>query len=401
MKNLLLLFFLTSSFTVFADTTGYYVWVQKASFPPLARHRSIGFSIGDKGYIGLGHVNAGGVTIAYSDFWEYDRATNTWTQKANFAGGNRYAAIGFSIGNKGYAGCGLSSSFSQFNDWWEYNPIANTWTQKAPVPGPPREGGSGFSINGKGYAGLGYYSDWYEYDPVTDVWTPKTSMPGTPQYAPSFVIDTLGYVCTGEYNFPSPLWAYSPATNSWSMKAMFPGGSRFGACAFSFNQKGFVGLGCDYGYNDFKDFYQYNPVTDSWDTLADFPGSRRHYVPGFNIGNKGYCGTGTNGTNLSDFWEFYYYIPQIDTTGIEVLQELNGKSAVNIFPNPISTSATIQVAVTPVDFELFEVSGKKVFAKRNISNTFHFERKDLLSGIYFYAVTLHGNRIQTGKIVLL
>ena len=205
MKKLLLLFFLVSTCSVFADTTGYYVWVQKASFPPLARHRCIGFSIGDKGYLGLGHVNAGGVTIAYADFWEYDHATNTWTQKADFAGGNRYAAIGISIGNKGYAGCGLSSSFGQFNDWWEYNPVTNLWLQKAPLPGPPREGGSGFSMNGKGYAGLGYYSDWYEYDPVTGVWTPKAIFPGSPQYAPTFVIDTLGYVCTGEYTFPSQL----------------------------------------------------------------------------------------------------------------------------------------------------------------------------------------------------
>ena len=256
-------------------------------------------------------------------------------------------------------------------------------------------------MNGKGYAGLGYYSDWYEYDPVTGVWTPKAIFPGSPQYAPTFVIDTLGYVCTGEYTFPSQLWAYNPLTNSWNVKAMFPGGSRFGAAGFSFNGKGFIGLGCDYGYNDFKDFYEYNPLTNSWDTLSEFPGSRRHYVPGFSIGNKGYCGTGTNGTNLSDFWEFYYYIPLIDTTGINLIQELNGRNVLTIFPNPVSTSATIQLAVTPLDFELFNLNGRKVYEEKNIHSSFQFERKELVNGIYFYTVTVHGNKIQTGKIILL
>ena len=40
------------------------------------------------------------------DFWEYDPVGNTWTQKADFGGTARYAAVGFSIGNKGYIGTG-------------------------------------------------------------------------------------------------------------------------------------------------------------------------------------------------------------------------------------------------------------------------------------------------------
>jgi hypothetical protein len=40
------------------------------------------------------------------DFWEYDPATNTWTQKADFGGTARYSAVGFSIADKGYLGTG-------------------------------------------------------------------------------------------------------------------------------------------------------------------------------------------------------------------------------------------------------------------------------------------------------
>ena len=40
------------------------------------------------------------------DFWEYDPAANTWTQKADFVGVARISAVGFSIGSKGYIGTG-------------------------------------------------------------------------------------------------------------------------------------------------------------------------------------------------------------------------------------------------------------------------------------------------------
>ena len=40
------------------------------------------------------------------DFWEYDPVLNTWTQKADFGGAARGDAVGFSIGDKGYIGHG-------------------------------------------------------------------------------------------------------------------------------------------------------------------------------------------------------------------------------------------------------------------------------------------------------
>ena len=61
------------------------------------RRHAVGFSIGNKGYVGTGYDN----NINYhNDFWEYDPATDTWTQKANFGGGARYGAVGFSIGTR-------------------------------------------------------------------------------------------------------------------------------------------------------------------------------------------------------------------------------------------------------------------------------------------------------------
>jgi len=51
----------------------------------------------------------------------------TWTQKADFGGGVRGCAVGFSIGTKGYIGTGFNgNAFSK--DFWEWDQATNIWT---------------------------------------------------------------------------------------------------------------------------------------------------------------------------------------------------------------------------------------------------------------------------------
>ena len=63
---------------------------------------------------------------SYNDFWEYDPATDTWTQKADFEGVGRGFAVGFSIGSNGYIGTGLLGNLNyggpSSKDFWEYDP---------------------------------------------------------------------------------------------------------------------------------------------------------------------------------------------------------------------------------------------------------------------------------------
>ena len=59
----------------------------------------------------------------------------TWIQKADFAGGDRSNAVGFSIGNKGYVATGVDASRGLRNDFWEFDPISGNWTKKADFPG--------------------------------------------------------------------------------------------------------------------------------------------------------------------------------------------------------------------------------------------------------------------------
>ena len=103
-------------------------WTQKADFAGYGRSQATGFSIGSKGYIGAGYRLGVSGLIYFKDFWEYNPGTNAWTQQADFGGNARENATGFSIDDKGYLGMGYSTdgSYNQniyfYNDFWEYTP---------------------------------------------------------------------------------------------------------------------------------------------------------------------------------------------------------------------------------------------------------------------------------------
>jgi N-acetylneuraminic acid mutarotase len=280
------------SFTMEKTPAG---WVQKPNFPGEPRREAIGFSIGNKGYMGLG--SGGG-----NDFWEYHPALNRWTQKTNGPGN---IVVGFSIGNKGYIYTG-----SQLKNFWEYDPATNRWTPKANFTGDARSGAVGFTIENKGYVGTGYNKstkdykkDFWEYDPAANIWTRKADFAGDARTdAVGFAIGNKGYMGTG---YGSPLsgykkdfWEYDPVTNIWTRKADFAGEIRIKPVGFSIENKGYMGI----GYS--SHFWEYEPVSNVWTRKEDFAGGERGYAAGFVVGNKGYIGTGYV---YPHFWE---YTPQ-------------------------------------------------------------------------------------------
>jgi N-acetylneuraminic acid mutarotase len=100
-------------------------WTQKASLPTTpARNSVVSFSIGTKGYIGIGYKEqyTGLPAEYYNDFWEWDQATNVWTKAADYPGSPRYGAFGVSIGNKAYIGTGSDYITAYLPDFWEYDP---------------------------------------------------------------------------------------------------------------------------------------------------------------------------------------------------------------------------------------------------------------------------------------
>ncbi|MBK7854552.1 MAG: hypothetical protein IPJ79_06250 [Bacteroidetes bacterium] len=92
-------------------------WIQKANFSGTPRNGSCIFSIGGKGYIGIG-TDSYPVYNFKNDFWEYDPSADSWTQKASCPGTARYTPRYFSLGSKGYVGTGWNQVNPLFNDMW-------------------------------------------------------------------------------------------------------------------------------------------------------------------------------------------------------------------------------------------------------------------------------------------
>ncbi len=256
-------------YDVLADT-----WTQKADFPGGFRAGATAFTIGGKGYMGTG----GNGWQYVDDFWEYDPVADTWTQKANFPGGAREEATGFSIGNKGYMGTGQlfvtgpNSSFTtNFNDFYEYDPATNTWTQKANFPGANRAYAASCAIGSKGYMGFGgnntqtaSFSDFYEYDPATNTWTQKSSGTGySLADASMFVLGTDAYLFGGinfaNFSASPACRKYNSATDTWSNTSAFSGGIIAGAPAVTSNGNGYTGTGYNASLNTRKDWWQFTP----------------------------------------------------------------------------------------------------------------------------------------------
>jgi len=292
-------------------------WVERSDFDGVPRCDAVGFSIGDKGYVGTGYDGE----FRLSDFWEFNPATNAWTQKADFPGLPRNGAVGFGTATKGYVGTGYSG-YDRLKDFWEYDPALNTWTAKADFEGSPRYGAVGFSIDNIGYIGTGYdgtyLKDFWAYDPGTDTWEQEVSIGGSKRKdAAGFVIGNKGYICTGVDNgsYQTDLFEYDPTSGLWTekrsiadvTKESFDNKYKYiigtNKVAFSINGKGYLTTG-GAGYSGVIT-YEYDPVKDLWTSKNDFEGTDRLEAVGFAIGNRGYVTTGKNSSYyFDDIWAF-------------------------------------------------------------------------------------------------
>lgn len=380
-----------------------YGWTQRASVPAIGRHRGIAITIGNRGYAGMGHINA--ITdILYDDWWEYDPGTNSWTQKANFPPGPRMHPTGFTIGNYGYVGTGRNNAYVQQNDLYRYNPATNSWTVMASLPAPGRRGAVAFTVNGKGYLGTGSYTnDFWEYNPASNSWAPIAPFPGSPRISSvAIAIGSKGYVGTGDDGGPNgDFYAYDPITNSWTAKASMPGLPRMEAAGFSINGKGYIGTGCDYqSGTNYQDFWEYDPVTNYWNQITDYSGSARRYMNCFAIGTRGYGVFGTSGTNYNDLWEYGNYV---GTAGIN---EHNNNDLIKTYPNPFVNEIIFSIS-QHINFEnnaslkIMDVTGQTVRIIKNITaHELKIERGEMKKGIYFFEFENNTFRT-TGKFIAL
>ena len=397
MKKVIILF---SFIILMTDSFSQGPWSQKASMGGLQRHRPFTFSIGMRGYLGCGW---NGVTM-YGDFWEYDPSSNTWQQKADYPSGPRLSAFGFAIGNKGYAGAGLDDFLYTQSDFYEYNPVTNSWTAKALFAGTPIFGASAAVVANKAYVCFG--DDWdpfymrhnelWEYNPTTDSWNSLSSFPGFARRdAIGFAIGTKAYYGTGNddsYLETSDFWEYEPATDTWTQLANFMGSDRSQAVGFAVNGKGYIGTG---GQLDEQDFYEYNPSTNSWRGIDFFPGAGRENSASFVIGNLAYVTCGTNGINYNDLWEFNSFL-------ITDVTENKNETSIQIYPNPMVDKSTVELktSVNNTTWQLVNIEGKIVASEKIHSSTFQITKNNLSSGTYLLNIKREQNLIASKKIII-
>lgn len=232
-------------------------WTQVASIPA-ARAMAVAFSLNGYGYVIMGRDTSG---QTFRDCWRYTPGTDTWTPMANFPGVARYGATGFAINGKGYMGTGWQEDTpgvqKHLRDWWEYDPATDTWTQKADFPGGPCSFAAGAGVGAKGYLGLSGPgpapgNQWWEYVPATDTWTQKADYQGTSRYgAGIFVINNRIYAGNGTKglginpaNSIYDWWEYNTETDSWK-RAASQSQTNFGGTGFALGNTGYFGLGDD------------------------------------------------------------------------------------------------------------------------------------------------------------
>ena len=224
-----------------------------------------------------------------ADTWEYDPATNTWTQRDDFGGGVRLGALAFSIGGYGYVGTGFNDNY--LKDFYRFNPNAATGKQWEIVNG------------------FGGYKRWY----------------GT-----AFVIDDVAYVCCGQNNntLVDDLWKFDG--DNWTQLRDIANTNsdddydddyaiaRLGTVSFVIDGRGYIATGTRSGVT--SDYWVYDPGEDLWygDSDDDYTpmtnvhnvssgGSSRAYAVSFSTGKRGFVLTGASGTSYFD--DVYELLP--------------------------------------------------------------------------------------------
>ncbi|MFI5160645.1 MAG: IPT/TIG domain-containing protein [Sphingobacteriales bacterium] len=168
------------------------------------------------------------------NFWEYDPASNTWTEKATYPAGTRYAATMFTIGAKVYLGLGQGAGLYGGNNppdntLYQYDIASNTWAQKASYPADSYIevlNATSMVFGNKavvfGGANIQNYDKVYSYDATADTWAPLGDFNSNTGGKNAFVYNGYGFVAgMVSYSFPASdyrsCFKYNSATDTWAM----------------------------------------------------------------------------------------------------------------------------------------------------------------------------------------
>lgn len=227
-------------------------WSEEGFFPGGKIYAGISFVADGLAYVGLGANELGNQN---NELWAFDPSSGLWIQRADFPGTTRVYAFSFAAGGKGYLGGGITwinGVETYLNDLWEYNPASNTWTQRANYPGGGRVGMSAFAVDDFGYVGMGddgsfFYIDFYRYDPDNDNWISRANFEGDNRsFYSTEVLDGKGVVIGGEgptSAYTIDVWLYEPTDDTWIEDLQFAGAPRAYGNFFLVDNALYYGLG--------------------------------------------------------------------------------------------------------------------------------------------------------------
>lgn len=358
-------------------------WIQKSSFGGVGRHRATGCATSHRGYMGLGHHNGAGVDISFKDWWEYDPASDTWTQRANFPV-NTHGALAFVVDNCPVVGggSGLSTQF------YKFDPNTNSWAPIANCILSNPGDSQAFSVNNCGFV---YQANQLaKYDPQTNSWSLCAQGPiSFATWSCSFAIEGSGFIKSG-----NQLWEYKPLHDQWVQRASFPGLCTNGSAAFAIEQHGYITSGYVGGLSNVTDqVWSFHPASNTWKQEIEFEGTKRRFPVAFAIHNRGYFGTGTNGINFNDFWQFN---PTDNTIGLDA-----NEVQFNIFPNPVSTELHIKSSIigsSSIRISIYNSLGKLIFSDA-AADYQKIQFTDWNAGIYLLRIENEGKLVLEQKIV--
>lgn len=309
-------------------------WAAESQLNGPARSEAVSFVINNFAYVGTGWD---GLNTRYNDFWKYDPTQNVWLQVASMpAGTARSSAVGFSANGKGYCGTGYDG-FNYMKDFYEYDPATDAWTQKSDFPGSARYEAVAFGLGNLGYVGTGFdganaLKDFYQYDPSIDTWT-DIGFSGNKRYgAVTFTYNNQAYVVTGVNSgtMQTDFWVFNPASDTakWSELRHITNYStdqyddgyttitRWNAAAFVIPPYAYISCGENgvlYSYTWQYVFPDGKGGGDLWYEKTPFEGPATTGAVGFSLnatpGGGGFISTGRSSpgqAGASDYlWEFF------------------------------------------------------------------------------------------------
>lgn len=291
-------------------------WVQHKPFDGEGRASASAFVIGDNAYLCCGRTLWGDGSL--NEVWKYDSQQDTWTQLDSFPGKRRVKAVAVTINGKGYVGLGCNGKAYPDNvltDFYEFDPATEKWTQKASFPTTSTNDLAYTVLNGRLYTSMGFNGttpclQTHVYDPQTDTWTQLKNGEHAYLLTTSFGIGNDLYVGGGyQSRNIRYVFRYNALNDTWFQAASLPQG-RVLSNGLALGGKGYVLLGRYWAGNEnggrlLSDIVEYDPNQNSWTKRGDFPGGARQNATVFTIRDRAYVVMGEDYTHrLSDVWSF-------------------------------------------------------------------------------------------------